>query len=401
MDQAGRRGVVRRIGIMLTLGAAALAGIKWIQSRELLLTNLARPITSVDSNTQKSSWIAEPDQVAWLSSHELLCITTTQASVDLSPRTHSSAPIHKNRLVSVDILNTTTHGKAHLTGLTDLFNRTQAFPTSGSGGVLLSPDHAWIVWDIYDLNRLPHYDPNLTCVSHLDGTHHRTWDRAPLQKERLFLDSRHLALVAESDSMRMRSDDPPIVSIRDLQEPNRDRTNLTWKQIDAALAPMAVQQPVFMRVNEDIRLTAGNVTSLEIDTYRMQDRIRAYQHGGFPPLQKHQIQLPADASLQETYVSPRQRLIAYRLQISRMSPILTLLHRILPTYNVTPARTDELWVSRADGTGMHEIGHEPFTAASEVSPQERLEEIQWLPDGKQIGFAYEGTFYVASAETER
>ena len=33
-------------------------------------------------------------------------------------------------------------------------------------------------------------------------------------------------------------------------------------------------------------------------------------------------------------------------------------------------------------------------------PQNILEKVQWLPDGKQVSFIYQGTLYIVSAEPE-
>jgi len=374
---------------MLLLGITALAGIKWIQSREQLLTNVARPITTVDVNKEL---------ISWLSDHELLCVKTLKEKRE--SKDAKGAPVHQNGQGSVDVLNTTTQIRAHLTGLTDLMNTSQAFPGREFESFTLSPDHSWILWRTPDQKRTPQRRLFWTHVSRLDGTSARNW-KSIYPDESLFLDSRHIAVIEWQSTL---DDGQPIFStaIHDLQDPSRDQKLRNPEQAEAALAHSTFPGPVFVRVMEVLPLSVGKdgsqVSSYEIEIYRIQDRLKLMSQA-VNPLKKHPMTLPAGAQVQATYVSPQQHLILYDLVIPQTSPTLTWLHRLIPGFAITPTRSEALWVSRADGLGMHEIGHEPYTMLSQYSLTDRLEEIQWLPNGKQVSFAYQGKLYIVSAET--
>ena len=70
-----------------------------------------------------------------------------------------------------------------------------------------------------------------------------------------------------------------------------------------------------------------------------------------------------------------------------------------------------LWVSRIDGSGMHEIGAMPPQMVlqnqggpSDMETGEHLwgppvpRLIRWLPDGKHVSFVYKGDLYTVSTE---
>jgi len=353
---------------------AALAGIKQIQSREQLLTNVARPIMKVDVNKEL---------IAWLSDHEFLCVTTIKEEAEIKDQ--KGAQFHQIWQGSADVLNTTAHSRKHLTGLANWMNTTQKFPTREQGGFTFSPDHASILWNSFKRNG-PYQSSTIgTNISCLDGTQARTWEEVP-PGMRTFLDSRHLAYIVRVEKARI-GQYPFVLVIYDLQNPSQDKTLLDPVQVEAAITPITARE--YIRVNEEFRADVGDASSVAIETYRLNDA---------QPLQRHLITLPAGAELKSAYVSPQQQLVLYHLIISQTSPILTWLHRLVPGFACTPTRSAELWFSRADGQGMHEIGHEPYTMLSQYSLADRLEEIQWLPNGKQVSVTYQGKLYVVSAE---
>ena len=52
-----------------------------------------------------------------------------------------------------------------------------------------------------------------------------------------------------------------------------------------------------------------------------------------------------------------------------------------------------LWVSRLDGSHMHEIGHLPYQPDEEIPQQ-----IRWAPGGKRLSFVYKGSLYTVPAD---
>ena len=73
---------------------------------------------------------------------------------------------------------------------------------------------------------------------------------------------------------------------------------------------------------------------------------------------------------------------------------------------------ESLWVSRIDGSGMHEIGGvnnpDPELMIMSGPPDPEAPEyswgppvphtLRWSPDGKRIGFAYKGAIWTVPAD---
>jgi hypothetical protein len=53
-----------------------------------------------------------------------------------------------------------------------------------------------------------------------------------------------------------------------------------------------------------------------------------------------------------------------------------------------------LWVSRADGQGLHEIGYVLAGLDRYGEPGIYLFDVHWLPEGQQISFFYRDGYYV-------
>ena len=115
--------------------------------------------------------------------------------------------------------------------------------------------------------------------------------------------------------------------------------------------------------------------------------------------------------MMEAYASRQQKAIVGYLRVVQPLPVFVWLHRMIPRFNAQPTVTEGLWVSRPDGGGWQEIGHvrkedsddlykksDPFGLHGD--PANRLEDIHWLPDGKQVYFRYHGVLYVAPAVPE-
>jgi hypothetical protein len=366
-----------RTGVGTVVLALAVVAIWRVWPRERLLMDVARPVVGAEIQTA---------EFCWLSLHDLLLVSTEHdASMSKERNGHTA---YKNWQGSADILDTTTHSKRHLSALTKLIRQTTPFPLSTPSLFQISPDGSWLLWRTYIGN---HGLPSLR-VARLDGSHYRGWKRSRV-KEWFFLDSSHLVQMM---------DEEPVMTICDLLNPSKDRQYRKPDQAEAILAQYALQQPVFVTPPDSQFYETSGPASIE--TYRTEDRmvwllaIREEKRQAPLPVQTIKVKLPEGATLHWIKVSLQQKSILYHLTISRTPPLFTWLHRILPKLDIKSSETEGIWISRADGSGMREIGHLPRPSAATGNSDELLDYFDWLPDGKQISFVYQGTLYVVPAE---
>ena len=385
MKQTDRQKRLWRTAIGLTIGVAAVLAIWRAWPRERLLTAVATPIVQVAVGRE---------EICWLSSHECLLVTADHEPGYPGVRDPSDGLAHWEG--TVDLLDISSHTRRPLEALTALFRREMAVPLTVPENLHASSDGQWIRWDTHAARGTMF----MGRVVRLDGTHYRKWDLAPngiieFQQTDFFLDAGHLVCMSPRQ---------PIMTVLDLQDPTRDIKYSKLKDTQEVLTQYARQHPVFHhgeREGED---------AITITEYRTQDRMQEVLANGGQmreapqPLQKMTRKLPKDATVVACKLSLQQN-TAYHLDCSRTSTALTWLHRLLPTFTSTPRHTEELWVSRAEGGGMHEIGHVPIpmdATGQTVSPPDGLEyfldDIQWLPDGKHVSFVYRGMLYVVPAE---
>jgi len=372
-----------RAGVGIAVAALAVVAVWKVWPRERLLMEVARPIIKkVD---------AEHTSVCWLSSQQLLIVTNEDA-VGIGSRNGTSSPTHWRG--SVDLLNITTHKRSHLTALTNLFQREMTVPLTVPESLEASPDGNWLRWDTRAA-RGPWF---MGHVVRLDGTHYREWDRnhpndEAKEEEDFFLDSDHLVQM---------TDYGPMMTVLDLQEPSRDKAIRELAQAETVLAQYARRQSVF---HPEPQSGSGYV---EVETYRTQDRMKrilteSFGSRGAPvPLWTQKVRLPNGAYLVESKVSSQQ-LAGYHLTASRTPELLSWLHRVIPKFNARPTDTEELWVSDAAGE-MHKIGAVQIKRDASGKAEDPangseffISDMRWLPDGKQISFFYDDTFYVVPA----
>ncbi len=377
MERATRRKGLRLAGCVLTFAVVAAAG--WIvRPRERLLTNLAHPLIPFNVEAQQAVWVS-PNQ---------LLLLTTQPNGNFAQWQGTA-----------EILNTSTMSRKNLAALTDLLKRQIVSPLSAPQGFDASPDGKWLRWETPP--------PKGTEVTEstvcLDGTNYSetSYDSANerSQEEEFFLDARHL--------VRM-SGRSPIMVVRDLLDPSQDKTYTASEQAKPILAHYASREPVFASITDPAESVDNGY--VEIETYRTQDRMQRIFANGLPtqsaptPLMTRKQKLPEGATLLESKIS-RQQGIVYHLAVARMPSLFAWLNRLSPTFALKSTLTEELWVSRADASEMHEIGYVPVKLEAQGNavgigvPEYFLGDIRWLPDGKQISFVYGNSLYVMSAET--
>ena len=117
----------------------------------------------------------------------------------------------------------------------------------------------------------------------------------------------------------------------------------------------------------------------------------------------HRIHLPVKATILGERFSPRGDRIVWPLlqETDIQTPILKWLHRYIPAFNLDPGAKMSIWVSRIDGSEMHEIGIvllKPDRTNGGVVLADAPEYIFWQPDGKRLSFYLKDTLYTVPAD---
>ncbi len=361
-------------GIALVGVLAVGIGMAW--PRERLLTKIAHPVTESDTLREN---------VVWLSDRQLLIITRERKGGENDEEGAPDPTVDWHGFV--DLLDTVSRKRTRQTALTDLLNRTTKYPLVNADDFKASPDGAWLQWKVYER----HSDTETPRTARIDGTHYR--DFAPGScLESPFLDYRHLLQFTRDK-----------IILRDLWNSGKDREYSKPEQAQNDFAQYTTRQPAFIIV----RSSPHDITNrtIEIDIYQAEHLMPLLfaenEEGRHPPdaIRIQELKLPQSAAFYRAEVSPQQQTIFYDLEISRTNPFRYWLHRLLPKIDAPPTFARGIWVSRADGSGMREIGHTPFKLESE--PDDWPQHIQWLPDGKQVSFVYHDTLYVVPAEPEK
>lgn len=369
------RGGRKWLGIgCVGIAVLSLAAVWWTWPREYLLMREARPIVNVDP---------AHESVGWLSNDRAVIVRTDSeaySSVDSQGRYMSLWS------GNADVLDIVTGDRMRLTGLTDCLRRTPD-PFTCPLRVLSSPGGTWLLWQY---SKLP-----MSCAVHLDGSHYRDW-YGSISEESFFLNDRHFVQMAEHLA--------PMV-VRDLQNPDEDRYYPEPAGAKPVLATFAQQQPLLTVVSPTGDDNPEDL--VEIKSYRTEDRLQMYlakrdgTRKGPQPVQVHSVKLPANSQIMSVTVSPQQQCVLYQLRTVQIDPLLMHLHRFITKIPVKPVVTEALWISRADGRGMREIGHVPSSLSAEDNDEYQLEWLQWLPSGRQVSFVYHGKLYLVSTETPK
>jgi hypothetical protein len=114
-------------------------------------------------------------------------------------------------------------------------------------------------------------------------------------------------------------------------------------------------------------------------------------------IREHTIDLPCAAKGVLPYFSPSGDRIAWVFDYTRTAPWRTWLRRFLP-FAPDSRQEESLWISRADGTQMREIGYVKITRTSDDEDDDEIGAVQWTPDGTQLGFLYKRVFYTVPAD---
>src|SRR5438552_18915588 len=97
-------------------------------------------------------------------------------------------------------------------------------------------------------------------------------------------------------------------------------------------------------------------------------------------LRKWSVVPPKDTTIVWASISPRGDRIAWNVTADRTPPWAAWLHRRVSAFPLNRQPPNAIWVSRLDGSEMHEIG--PVTIYGKVAQNARvLSGLQWLPGG--------------------
>lgn len=112
--------------------------------------------------------------------------------------------------------------------------------------------------------------------------------------------------------------------------------------------------------------------------------------------QRYLIRLPFPAEIWDECFAPQGDKIVWPLvQKDSLPPIYGWLHRHISAFNPPRAPKLSLWVSRIDGSDMHEIGSLALKSSpyGGVDSRDMPRDISWNPDGKRISFLYHDGLY--------
>ncbi len=118
------------------------------------------------------------------------------------------------------------------------------------------------------------------------------------------------------------------------------------------------------------------------------------------PFRHYFVPLPQRDSTEEAVFSPQGDRVAWILtqESDPLSPAAARLHRLLPAFSLQRPPQVSLWVSRIDGSQMHEIGCVPLQTDANEGWRDVIEETAWLPDGKRLSFRHKDALYTVSAD---
>lgn len=112
------------------------------------------------------------------------------------------------------------------------------------------------------------------------------------------------------------------------------------------------------------------------------------------PSRTYTVSLPGNYYADTIALSPSGDRLAWKLyghHRSSVSFLNGLLWHLFPNLAQSPQPVIGLWVSRLDGTGMHEVGEMPVPRQDGWNLS--LSDLSWTPDGKRLSFTYDGALW--------
>jgi hypothetical protein len=135
----------------------------------------------------------------------------------------------------------------------------------------------------------------------------------------------------------------------------------------------------------------GNHPSIQITESSLDNKVAPVKH--------YLINLPRDAKItgnDAVVFSPDGDRIAWQFQFSHTTIFASLLQSLLGLHS-EPYTTAELWVSKLDGSDMHQIGYQRVDSYSTLDDDSPFG-VAWLPDGKHLSFVYRNVLRVVPTD---
>lgn len=333
----------------LSLCGLALAGLALAATlllRERRLTDGARPLLAIDTTFQSENERDWREHVTWLTPGSVL-IVTTEAEGDLMTDKLWIGHADQYDLVSLR--------RRRVDWLTRLVNKQGAW--AGPTGFKMSPGGARLFWNNTCYGGRMSYCPE---TSRLDGTQSRTWHEDDGSPEFWVDDETYAVMMKDRGSERITE-----VSLHSAVNPNRD----VVIPASTARAKRFVEQ------------------------YRASHPL-SEDGTDWQTVHRNDQPLPTDLKVITRLESPQEDATVYHVWTATVPPILAWLHRFLPFVSANPVVSEQLWISKADTHQTVEIGRVPGRLDSYDEIDTRVQQLQWVPDGKAISFVYGGMLYL-------
>jgi hypothetical protein len=313
----------------------------------------------------------------WLSDHEVLFCRIPS----LPKNVLQSGPVKPFKLFRLDVA---TGEEQILTALTKQMN--QAY---GEVHILaVSPNGRWLLWETRGT------DEGDAFISTLDGTHSIPWKSKADWPSSGFRgwtsDSQHWAEFGmDWDDYKVNEELYTSALIYSLDQPGKtkrlrfDPASRVHYQCAASFAPpnrLLVANPP---VHSDKPLTA---TEIEIVDSTLADVIA--------PSHRYKVPVPPGAEVRDIVFSPEGDRVAWMLRFPNQHIWPEFLCRLIPALKASPKVSHAIWVSRIDGSQMHEVGHMEVPTAQANA----YFELKWVPGGKRLSFIYQDTLYTVPAD---
>jgi hypothetical protein len=183
--------------------------------------------------------------------------------------------------------------------------------------------------------------------------------------------------------------------------PARSKHPLKLYSVDAPVAsPVSITTPAAMTtllgvtpdhlvVQSDAPLPPATVKRITISTFGVYPNRTGVQSVSFP--------LPVTAQINDVELAPHGDRLAWMFVDARRSSLVTMLVRLLPTLasRFPPTEGISVWVSRLDGTEMHEIGFQQTHMSGKDT--NIATDLRWMPDGKRLSFLMNDSLYSVPA----
>jgi hypothetical protein len=174
------------------------------------------------------------------------------------------------------------------------------------------------------------------------------------------------------------------------------------KSIQQWTAPTGTREQVFVRNNRCIEVTwqGQDAPDAIIDRAEISE---AEVGKEAQTARKYSVRLPVRGYIGEVRISPQADRVVWPLMQDSATPSRAeaWLHRLVPAFKLPPKSKTSLWVSRIDGSEMHEIGYIPLRPDKEnggTIAGDEPDHLDWLPDGKRLSFQLHNALYIVPAK---